>query len=70
MPGQQGGSQSLGRVQPQWVGGRPTFARDALLQVITLLWESGERVLVLSMAALARSPPPRATPSDTSYFPS
>ena len=49
----------MGRAQPQWVRGRPTFACDTLLQVITLLWESGERTLVLSRGRSRLQPTPQ-----------
>lgn len=62
--GGRGGSQSLGRTQQQRVvGGRPTFARDALLQVVALLWESRERAL--GPAHPAAAPRPRPPPGGT-----
>lgn len=69
--GRGGGSQSLGRTQQQRVvGGRPTFARDALLQVVALLWESRERALGPAHPAAAPAlGHPRAAPEQNFLLP-
>lgn len=51
-------------------GGRPTFARDALLQVVALLWESRERALGPARPAAAPAlGHPRAAPEQNFLLP-